>query len=133
MDVRGYTSIYAGYAPLEQSEWRFDFGARDGDRMPVIGASSQVASCGVTDPSALLSSLQGRYHAEISLLERGGRIPRLDTAIRIIDCTDGDPRDLFEGIARHEPPDRRGKGWFTVAGVQGPADLRPSRRGSEDR
>jgi hypothetical protein len=38
-DVRGYTSIYVGYAPLEQSEWRFAVGTYDGDRMPVIGRS----------------------------------------------------------------------------------------------
>ena len=35
-DVRGYTSMYAGYAPLEQSEWRFAVGPFAGDRMPVI-------------------------------------------------------------------------------------------------
>ena len=80
-----------------------------------------------------LSLRSGLHHAEISLLERGGRIPRLDTAIRIIGCTEGDPRDLLEGIAWHEPPDRRENGWFTIVGVQGAADLRLPRRGREDR
>lgn len=33
-DVRGYTSIYIGLAPLGQSEWRFAIGACAGDRIP---------------------------------------------------------------------------------------------------
>lgn len=50
-----------------------------------------------------LSKRTGLHHTEISLLERGARIPRLDTAIKILESTNADPSDLFEGIAWHEP------------------------------
>jgi hypothetical protein len=38
-EARGYTSMYVGYAPLEQSEWRSTSRTGDGDRMLVIGVS----------------------------------------------------------------------------------------------
>jgi transcriptional regulator with XRE-family HTH domain len=76
-----------------------------------------------------LSRRSGLHHTEISLLERGGRVPRLDTCIRIIDSTGGDPRDLFEGIAWHESARWDEKGWFTIAGLSEPAAVRLPRRG----
>jgi transcriptional regulator with XRE-family HTH domain len=76
-----------------------------------------------------LSRRTGLHHTEISLLERGGRIPRLDTCIRILQGTGGDPRDLVEGIAWHETRRWDEKGWFTIAGLDGPVDVRSPRRG----
>jgi transcriptional regulator with XRE-family HTH domain len=76
-----------------------------------------------------LSRRSGLHHTEISLLERGHRVPRLDTVIRIIESTGGDPRDLFEGISWHESARWDRKGWFTVAGSDEPVDLRPQSRG----
>jgi transcriptional regulator with XRE-family HTH domain len=76
-----------------------------------------------------LSRRSGLHRTEISLLERGGSVPRLDTCIRIIESTGGDPRDLFEGITWHESARWDEKGWFTVARLSQPADVRPPRRG----
>lgn len=79
-----------------------------------------------------LSRRSGLHFSEISLLERGGRVPRLDTVVRIIESGGGDPRDLFEGIAWHESARWDEKGWFTIAGFDGPVDVRPPRRGKGD-
>jgi transcriptional regulator with XRE-family HTH domain len=79
-----------------------------------------------------LSKRTGLHHTEISLLERGCRIPRLDTVIKILESTTADPRDLFEGIAWHEPARWDEKGWFTVTGIDGPVNVRPPRRGKRD-
>jgi transcriptional regulator with XRE-family HTH domain len=80
-----------------------------------------------------LSRRAGLHHTEIGLLERGARVPRIDTCIKILESTNADPRDLFEGIAWHGSARWDEKGWFTIAGLDGPADLRPSRRGMRDR
>jgi transcriptional regulator with XRE-family HTH domain len=79
-----------------------------------------------------LSKLTGLHHTEISLLERGRRIPRLDTCIKILQSTGADPRDLVDGIAWHGPVRRGEKGWFTIAGLAGPVDVRPPRRQKGD-
>jgi transcriptional regulator with XRE-family HTH domain len=76
-----------------------------------------------------LSRRSGLHHTEIGLLERGRRVPRLDTAIKVLESTNADPRVLFEGIAWHEPARWDEKGWFTVTGLDGPVDVRPPRRG----
>jgi transcriptional regulator with XRE-family HTH domain len=76
-----------------------------------------------------LSRRTGLHHTEISLLERGGRIPRLDTAIRILESTGADPRDLVEGVGWEEPGGRDQKGWFTIVGLSGPVEVRRPRRG----
>jgi hypothetical protein len=60
-------------------------------------------------------------------------VPRLDTVIKVLEGTNADPRDLFEGIAWHEPVRWDEKGWFTVAGIDGPVEVRPPRRGKGDR
>ena len=41
----------------------------------------------------------GLHRTEISLLERGGRIPRLDTLVRVAAGVGADPADLLEGLA----------------------------------
>lgn len=79
-----------------------------------------------------LAHRSGIHHTEISLLERGGRIPRLDTAIRILASTGGDARDLVDGVGWEEPAHWDQKGWFTIVGLSGPVDVRSPRRRGED-
>lgn len=78
-----------------------------------------------------LARKSGVHHTEISLLERGGRIPRLDTAIRVLESTGGDARDLVEGVGWEGPESWDQKGWFTIVGLSGPVDVRPPRRGGD--
>jgi transcriptional regulator with XRE-family HTH domain len=76
-----------------------------------------------------LSRRTGLHHTEISMLERGIRVARLDTFMKMAQCTEADPTELVEGITWHEPPGWDAPGWFTVVGLSEPADLRPPRRG----
>lgn len=76
-----------------------------------------------------LSRRAGLHLSQIGLLERGLRVPRLDTAIKILEGTNADPRDLVAGIAWHEPARWDEKGWFTIDGHEGPVEVRPPRRG----
>jgi hypothetical protein len=55
-------------------------------------------------------------------------VPRLDTCIRIIESTGGEPRDLFEGIGLARTRRWDEKGWFTIAGLDGAVDVRPPLR-----
>jgi DNA-binding XRE family transcriptional regulator len=80
-----------------------------------------------------LSKRTGLHHSEISLLERGHRVPRIDTCIKIIESINADPRDLFRSIAWHQPARWDEKGWFTIAGVDDPVDLRPPRPRGDQR
>ena len=78
-----------------------------------------------------LSKRTGLHHTEISMLECGGRIPRLDTAIKIIGSTEAGPGDLVDGITWHEPPRWDERGWFTIVGLDEPVDVRQPRSGGE--
>ncbi len=40
----------------------------------------------------------GMHRTAIGLLERGARVPRIDTLIKLATVLDIDPRDLLEGI-----------------------------------
>jgi DNA-binding XRE family transcriptional regulator len=80
-----------------------------------------------------LSKRSGLHRTEIGVLERGLRLPRVDTAVKIIGSTNADPSDLFRGIAWHEPARWDERGWFTIAGIAEPVDLRPPRPGKADR
>jgi transcriptional regulator with XRE-family HTH domain len=75
-----------------------------------------------------LSRRAGLDRSEICLLERGLRIPRIDTCIKILESAQADSRGLSEGIAWHEPVRFDEGGWFTISGLDGPVDLRPPRR-----
>jgi transcriptional regulator with XRE-family HTH domain len=79
-----------------------------------------------------LARRSGLHHTEISLLERGGRIPRLDTCIRILESTEADARDLVAGVGWNGPARWEEKGWFTIVGLSGLVDVRPYRRGGDD-
>jgi transcriptional regulator with XRE-family HTH domain len=49
--------------------------------------------------SQLDASLRaGLHRTEISMVERGLRVPRLDTILRIAAATDADPSELLEGL-----------------------------------
>lgn len=76
-----------------------------------------------------LARRSGLHHTEVSLLERGGKIPRLDTCIRILESTGGDARSLVDGVGWVEPDNWDQKGWFTIAGLSGPVEVRASRHG----
>jgi hypothetical protein len=75
-----------------------------------------------------LSRRSGLHYSEISLLERGCRVPRLDTCIRIMESACGDPRDLVKGVAWHESARWDEKRWSTIAGIDGPVEVRRPRR-----
>jgi transcriptional regulator with XRE-family HTH domain len=72
-----------------------------------------------------LSRRAGLHRSEVGLLERGLRVPRVDTCIKILESANADPRSLSEGIAWHEPVRFDEEGWFTIVGHDGPVDLRP--------
>ena len=79
-----------------------------------------------------LSRRAGLHLFEVGLIERGLRIPRIDTCIKILESAHADPRGLCEGIAWHEPVRFDEEGWFTISGLDGPVDLRPPRRKREE-
>jgi transcriptional regulator with XRE-family HTH domain len=80
-----------------------------------------------------LSRRTGLHRSEIGPLERGLGVPRVDTAIEILESANADPRSLLEGIGRHGPMRLDEKGRFTIAGIDGPVDLRPPRPERESR
>jgi transcriptional regulator with XRE-family HTH domain len=41
----------------------------------------------------------GLHRTEIGLLERGARVPRIDTLLKLAAALDIDPRELIDGIA----------------------------------
>ena len=97
-----------------------------------LGLNLRKARRGACMSQDDLSKRTGLHHTEISLLERGARVPRIDTCIKILEGTNADPLFgvLFEGIAWHEPAHWDEKGWFTIAGTDGPVDLRLPRPGA---
>jgi transcriptional regulator with XRE-family HTH domain len=78
-----------------------------------------------------LARRSGIHHSEISLLERGRRIPRIDTCIRILGSTGADAQELVEGIGWVEPGSWDQMGCFTIVGLCGPVDVRHDRQGWE--
>jgi transcriptional regulator with XRE-family HTH domain len=46
-----------------------------------------------------LSFRAGLHRTEIGLLERGGRVPRIDTLAKLAGALGAEPAELFEGIA----------------------------------
>lgn len=74
----------------------------------------------------------GLHHTGISMPGCGGRIPRLDRAIRILGSAAADPRDLIAGVAWHDPSRRDEGGWSTTVGLDEPVDVRPPRRREGD-
>jgi transcriptional regulator with XRE-family HTH domain len=74
-----------------------------GDRRRAAGPQPEEGEASGRMSQEELSRRSGVHHTETSLLERGGRIPRLDTVIKILEGTNADPRDLFDGVGWHGP------------------------------
>jgi transcriptional regulator with XRE-family HTH domain len=45
-----------------------------------------------------LARLVGIHRTEVSLLERGGRRPRLDTLLQLAEAVEADPAELLDGM-----------------------------------
>lgn len=61
---------------------------------------------------ALLAEL---HRTEVSQLERGLRVPRIDTLVQLAGSLDVDPKDLLDGLS-WEPGKRTPGGFQTKAG-----------------
>lgn len=61
-----------------------------------------------------LSVLASLHRSEVSMLERGIRVPRLDTMVRLLGSLDAEPGDLFAGMQWTVGGQRAGS--FAVAG-----------------
>lgn len=61
-----------------------------------------------------VSFLAGLHRTEVSNLERGKRLPRVDTVAKLAAAVKADPGELFEGIAWHPGEFRPGS--FRLAG-----------------
>lgn len=70
---------------------------------------------------AVLASL---HRSEVSMLERGIRVPRLDTVVRLLGSLDAEPADFFVGIQWIVGRERRA-GHFALDGEPG----QPQNRG----
>ncbi|HEX5527525.1 MAG TPA: helix-turn-helix transcriptional regulator [Solirubrobacterales bacterium] len=60
-----------------------------------------------------LGKLASLHRTEIGLLERGGRIPRIDTLMKLADSLAVSPMELLEGI--HWTPGNSAAGAFSVS------------------
>jgi transcriptional regulator with XRE-family HTH domain len=65
------------------------------------------------------------HRTEISLLEHGMRVARIDTLIKLADSMAVSPGDLLEGI--HWTPGDTKRGGFSVSESRAPAPRRPRR------
>lgn len=58
-----------------------------------------------------LSYMAGLHHTEISQLERGLRVPRADTVVKLCACLEAEYAELFEGLVWQPPPQRQRGGF----------------------
>jgi transcriptional regulator with XRE-family HTH domain len=56
-----------------------------------------------------LGFLASLHRTEISMLERGSRIPRIDTMIKLASALEASPEDLLAGLEWHPGEYRRGR------------------------
>jgi transcriptional regulator with XRE-family HTH domain len=98
-------------------------------RGPKTAAHGQIALCfgenvgrcrrrvGLSQEEvAVLASL---HRTEVSNLERGLRVPRLDTLVKLMSVLEASPDDLLEGI--HWVPGQLSQGGFSLSRCQPPA------------
>jgi transcriptional regulator with XRE-family HTH domain len=73
---------------------------------PVIARSFGENLARIRKEAALsqdaLSTLAGLHRTGIAILERGNRLPRLDTVIKLAGAMGVDPGELLDGIERSE-------------------------------
>lgn len=69
----------------------FDVAARFGDNLARIRRAADMSQ----DALSVGASV---HRTEISQLERGLRIPRIDTLVKLASTLEVDPQDLLEGI-----------------------------------
>lgn len=58
----------------------------------------------------------GLHRTEIGLLERGQRVPRIDTLIKVAQALPADAADLLDGIAWQPGETKTRPGRFTLSG-----------------
>ena len=68
----------------------------------------------------------GLHLTEVSLLERGLRLPRLDTIVRLAGAIEAEPCELLTGMIWHAAS-RVQRGEWVRQGVSAPKDAHPSR------
>lgn len=54
-----------------------------------------------------LAHLSGMHRTEISQLERGSRVPRLDTVVKLCASLEADYAELLDGLSWNPPPRRQ--------------------------
>lgn len=67
----------------------------------------------------------GLHLTEVSLLERGLRLPRLDTIVKLAGAVEAEPCELLTGMVWHT--DRVQRGEWVPQGASAPEDSQPSR------
>jgi transcriptional regulator with XRE-family HTH domain len=67
----------------------------------------------------------GLHLTEVSLLERGLRLPRLDTIVKLAGAVEAEPCELLTGMVWHVGRVQRGE--WTRQGAYAPKDSQPSR------
>jgi len=67
----------------------------------------------------------GLHKTEISLLERGLRLPRLDTVIKLAGAIDAEPCELLTGMVYRAGRVQRGE--WVRQGASAPDDAQPAR------
>lgn len=58
-----------------------------------------------------LAARAGLHRTEISLLENGGRIPRVDTLMKLAGSLEVPASELLRGMEWHPPPPGQEGGW----------------------
>ncbi len=93
-----------------------DVGARFGENLARLRERSGITQ----EELAFRASL---HRTEIGLLERGGRIPRIDTLAKLAGALEVEPGELFEGIVWEPGSVRRG-GFNTAPTTEGASESR---------
>jgi transcriptional regulator with XRE-family HTH domain len=81
-----------------------------------------------------LAQRAGLHRTEVGKLEKGGRVPRIDTLIRLADSAEAQPVELLEGIYWVPSPETAGAFSFSTWHHQGSkANPEEVQQANEDR
>lgn len=69
---------------------------------------------------AMAAERSGLHVTQISLLERGLRLPRLDTIVKLASAFDIEPCALLEGMSWRPPSGGKQRGGYAQPGAGGP-------------